>query len=234
MSSETKSETGAVIWAAPAIVTDIGEGEDGHDIVGLKMYGRDAALPVNLPSEARQIGAHLGRRVTVALLAAAEEGQSLEEQLVWHRCEVDRLRELLAAKPAGEGEARLEVGRSTVVITMRRPDAEHAVVARAAEVLAEEHVARRIAEANKTADVANKNSAQLARVMRGALLIIDAVVDAEKRGVLQVSATRGTRWDDLRAFAADPHVREWLRVTAEDSAHVEAAGGEPEGEEDTP
>ncbi len=219
------------IWAAPAVVTEIGQLVDDFDGVSLAMYGKTATLPVNLPSEARLIGAHLGRRVTVALLAATEGETSPEEQLVWHRGEIDRLRELLAAKPTGEAEARVEVGRATVVVTLRTADAEQAAATKAAEMMASEHVARWIAEANETAKVANDNSVLLARMMRSALLIIDAVTDGEKRGVLRVSATNGTRWDDLRAFAADPDVREWLRVTAEDHAHVEPGDERDDAEE---
>lgn len=198
------------IWTAPAIVTEIGRGDDGADMVGLQMYGRNTVLPVNLPSEARQIGAHLGRRATVALLVAAEDEQSIEEQIVWHRTEVDRLRELLAAKAPDEREARVEVGRATVVITCRGADAEQAVVARAAEIMAGEDTARRVADVKRDLDRANAERALLVRMMRSALLVIDAVHAAEAAGQVMVSATRGTRWDDLRAFATDPHVRKWL------------------------
>lgn len=217
--SEQKS-VGLPIWAAPAIVTEIGQGDDGHDIVGLKLYGKEATLPVNLPSEARQIGPHLGRRVTVALLTAPDDGKSIEEQLVWHRAEVDRLRELLAAKPEGEAEARFEVGRQTLVVTLRGADAEQKVAKRAAELMAGEHMRRQLAAAKDEAARSNKERALLARAMRSALLIIDAVTESEKRGEIRVSATHGSRWDDLRDFAADPAMREWLRVTAEDKAFI--------------
>jgi hypothetical protein len=214
-----------VIWAAPAIVTEVGEGDDGHDVVGLRMYDKDTTLPVNLPSEARQIGACLGRRVTVALLAAPDDGQSLEEQIAWHRVEVDRLRELLAAKPTDEAEARIEVGRATVVVTLRDPDAEQQVVQRAAEMMAEEVAKRRIAEAEDETMRAVDNAKLLVRMMRAALLIIDAVAEGEKRGDIRVSATMGTRWDDLRAFAADPVVRKWLLDNDPDNATVERVIG---------
>lgn len=227
--SETKNST--PIWAAPAVVTEIGEGDDGHDVVGLRMYGETAMLPVNLPSEARLIGAHLGRRVTVALLAATEGETSPEEQLVWHRGEIDRLRELLAAKPTGEAEARVEIGRATVVVTLRSAAAEEALATKAAEMLADEHVARRIAEANSVAAAANKNAEVLAMMMRHALLIIDAVAEAEQYGMVRVSTTSGAGWDELRRFAADPEVRKWLLDNTKDHAHVEAVGGEDDGDE---
>ncbi len=228
-----QQNAGIPIWAAPAIVTEIGEIEDGFDGVALKMYGKTSKFPVNLPSEARNIGAHLGRRVTVALLAAPAEGQSVEEQLVWHRGEVDRLRELLAAKPEGDSEARVEVGRATVVVTLRSADAEQAVAARVAAMMVSEATARQIAAAKRETDVANRERALLVRMMRSALLIIDAVVEAEGRGALKISATKGTRWDALRDFAADKSVRKWLLDNDDDKAFVEAvaAAREPDDAE---
>lgn len=218
------------IWAAPAVVTEIGQLVDDFDGVSLAMYGKTATLPVNLPSEARLIGAHLGRRVTVALLAATEGETSPEEQLVWHRGEIDRLRELLAAKPSDEAEARVEIGRATVVVTLRNPDAEQVAVAKAAEMLAGERMARRIAEANSVAAAANKNAEVLAMMMRHALLIVDAVAEAEQHGKVRVSTTSGAGWDELRRFAADPDVRKWLLDNTKDYAHVEAVGGEDDND----
>lgn len=219
--------TSEPIWAAPAIVTAIGEGDDGHDSVSVKMYGKPVAFPVNLPSEARQIGAHLGQRVTVALLAAPTEGPSLEEQIVWHRGEVDRLRELLAAKPEGESEARVEFGRGSVVVTLRAADAERAVVDKAAELMTSETTGRQIDALKREIAAANKNSAILASMMRSALMIIDAVIECERRGAIMVSTTNGVGWDSLRKFATDKNVREWLLENSDDKAFVEAVDMEP-------
>lgn len=227
------------VWAAPAIVTEVGQGGDGHDFVSLQMYGRTAKVPVNLPSEARQIGPQLGRPVTLVMFSAVAGERSIEEQIVWHRGEADRLREILAAKPTDEGEARVEIGRATIVVTLRSEAAEQAVAARAAEIMTGEDTARKIAEVQGRLDTANQERALLIRMMRSALLIIDAVNEAEDRGQIAVSATRGTRWDDLRGFAANPEIRKWLLDNDDDHAFVaaikaregDAAQEEPHGGE---
>ena len=112
--------------------------------------------------------------------------------------------------------------------------------ARAAEIMAGEDTARKLAEMQGRLDRANQERAMLVRMMRASLLIIDAVTAAEERGHIVLGATRGTRWDDLRGFAANPEIRKWLLDNDDDHAFVaaikaregEASQDEPHGDEE--
>jgi hypothetical protein len=200
----------APIWATQAIVDELGQGTDGLDVVGLRLLGKRVIVPVNLPSEARQIGPFFGRQVTLALLAAPEPGaRSLEEDIVLHRSEVVRLRDLLAAKPTGEAEARVEIGRRTVVITCRGEDAEHRAAQAAAEMMASEDTRRRLAEAEAKVKAAKKSEEDLYNLLRSVMWIVDAVTAAEVAGKIMVDSN-SERWKILREMSQDPEFREWL------------------------
>jgi len=196
------------IWATSALVASLEEAASGFDVVGLKLPGGPARFPVNLPGESKQIAPYFGQSITLALLVPPADGsRSPEEELVWHRAEVVRLRELLAAVPADAAMVRVETGRSTMVITCRGEDAEPKVAAEAAAIMAAEDTRRHVEAAKRRATDAEANSERVSTVLRGAMLVIGEMIDAEKRGVVVCD---GPLWDSIKEFAADPEVRQWL------------------------
>lgn len=164
------------IWTAPATVAAI----NGAPSVTLVLYGQRVTFPVNLLVEARMIVEQCDRPLTLALLAAPADGaRSLEDDLVYQRAEVIRLRELLAAKAPNEAAARVETGRSVVFVTCRGEDAERRVETEAARMLADETTRRKVAAAENRATVAEANEANLSNMLRAALLVIREVIAAE-------------------------------------------------------
>lgn len=210
------------------MVTAVGDADGDGDAVTLSMFGRSAVLPINLPSEARQVGPHLGRRVVVALLEGHHDGKTAEERIAWLQCEVDRLRDLLAAFPIEDAAGRFEAGRATVVCTLRSEDAERRAVAQMAELLASEDTKRRIAAAETEKRAAEETARHLAMMVQAALPIIDAIASAMDRGDLALQAGEHgmEAWEKLRAFVSNAHVRDWLKAKSLEAVELTCERGE--------